>query len=506
MFSSVLNPLRDAMLRQPEDIALIASEGQYTFAQLGERIQALRNAIRRHQPGCVMIYGHKQLDAAAAMIACAFEAVVFTFVDTANPAPRIANIATMTGAQLALLAGEPPLPLPINPMPILRCQDCRTDEALQPVVPSHHDAVFYILSTSGSTGEPKGVKISYGNFGALADWAIPLVHRHYPGAHVNHACLSFDMGVMDIFLALAVGKTVIMLNHRDNIRPLANLHILTPPTRRVSTWFSTPGFLEIMCMATQFQQAQLPDLRFIGIGGEMLSPSLVKTLHARFPQAQILNGYGPTEATCMTHAAILTPESLPDTPPLTVGLPGVGNGMAIVDKQRCPLPALAVGEIVLFGSQISPGYLPENDPRNQLFGLWRGQRCYYTGDMGYLNADGELFIKGRDDGQFKWQGNRIETGEVETTAQRIDGVQQAALVSKKTHGKVTALVLFVHLAIDDASHREAFRRELARRLPAYMVPRSVYFTHVFPLNLHGKTDRQALMQQFANGDENCNQE
>ncbi|MCL6405013.1 alanine-phosphoribitol ligase [Dickeya dadantii] len=496
MFSSVLNPIQAHMRENPQHLALVNDSGSYTFAQLGRRVEGIRQALRRHSPRCVMIYGHKQLDAAAAMLACAFETIPFTFADIANPTARIERIAVMVQIDLVLMACEPRTSFPSLPAPIIITTNLPDSSHLLPAVIPSPEQLFYILTTSGSTGEPKGVKISYGNYGALARWALPLLHEAGQGVHVNHACLSFDLGIMDIFLTLAAGKTLAMLDHINNIRPRKNLSLLTQPALRVDSWFSTPGFLDLMCSDAWFCQQTLPNLKCIAIGGEALLPSLVRTLHQRFPQATLLHCYGPTEAACMTHATYMTPDALPAAPPLPLGPACGDNDAIIVDERGEPLPVGTLGEIVLFGPQISPGYLPESDPRNRLFGWRQGQRGYHTGDLGYLDAQGNLFVKGRNDGQIKWQGNRIEIGEIETVTNQLAGVQQAAVIAEKQDNRVKELVLFVHLSSDTNERRDSLRRDLAQQLPAYMVPRVIRFTGPFPLTLHGKTDRQALMRQL----------
>ncbi|MGM3175130.1 AMP-binding protein [Dickeya lacustris] len=496
MFSSVLDPIQTHIRLQPQQLALINDSGSYSFATLGLRIEAIRQALRAHKPRCVLIYGHKQLDAAAAMLACAFEATPFTFADIANPAERIGRIAHVTQADLILLTCLPPEGCVLPSLATLMTDTLTHGEPLGPTSATTLSTLLYILTTSGTTGEPKGVKISHGNYEALARWALPLLHPVPQGAHVNHACLSFDLGIMDVFLTLAAGKTLIMLDHRNNILPRKNLSLLTSPRTQIDSWFSTPGFLELMCADAQFNQHALPNLRKIAIGGEALLPDLAETLHKRFPLATILHCYGPTEAACMTHAAPIDVENLPPSPPLSLGHTCGDTRLSIIDGQQRLVPHGTVGEIVLHGPQISPGYLPESDPRNALFGDGPIGRYYCTGDQGYLDNHGQLFVKGRDDGQIKWQGHRIESGDIESITRQLDAVQQAVLLTEKNHNAVKDLILCLHLAPDTAERRASLRHELAQRLPAYMVPRILHFTGPFPLTLHGKTDRVALMRQY----------
>ncbi|ANE75580.1 AMP-binding protein [Dickeya solani] len=497
MFSSVLNPIQTQMRENPQQLALVNDSGSYTFAQLGRRVEGIRQVLRRHTPRCVMIYGHKQLDAAAAMLACAFEAIPFTFTDIANPAARIERIAAMVQTDLILLTCEPRTAFPSLPAPTIITTSLPDRSHLLPAVIPSPEQLFYILTTSGSTGEPKGVKISYGNFAAFSNWYIPsLEAERFPGSHVNHACLSFDMGVMDLFPSLAAGKPVMMLNHGNNIRPRKNLQLLTESAVKASSWFSTPSFLDIMCMDRQFNAKSLPELRVIFVGGEPVSPSLVQTLQTRFPQAEVRHAYGPTETTCVTHALCLPPIIDAKTVgALPLGQPQGTNRIVVWDEREKPLPAGQHGEIVILGPQVGVGYLPNDLPANQAFGYKNNERYYRTGDIGYLDEQGQLFIQGRNDSQIKWHGNRIDLAEIEKAASQCDQVKQSAVIIEKNNNVVAELVLCVHLNIDTTAHRDSLRRDLAQRLPTYMVPRVIRFTGPFPLTLHGKTDRQALMRQ-----------
>ncbi|NUA44431.1 D-alanine--poly(phosphoribitol) ligase subunit 1 [Dickeya solani] len=180
---------------------------------------------------------------------------------------------------------------------------------------------------------------------------------------------------------------------------------------------------------------------------------------------------------------------------LPLGQPQGTNRIVVWDEREKPLPAGQHGEIVILGPQVGVGYLPNDLPANQAFGYKNNERYYRTGDIGYLDEQGQLFIQGRNDSQIKWHGNRIDLAEIEKAASQCDQVKQSAVIIEKNNNVVAELVLCVHLNIDTTAHRDSLRRDLAQRLPTYMVPRVIRFTGPFPLTLHGKTDRQALMRQ-----------
>ncbi len=152
-----------------------------------------------------------------------------------------------------------------------------------------------------------------------------------------------------------------------------------------------------------------------------------------------------------------------------------------------------VGEIELSGPQVAYGYLPENHPQNECFG-WRGnRRVYRTGDFGIVDQDGSLTVSGRIDGQLKWNGNRVEIGEIERVAQDAAGVCQAVAVPITRDNRVIDVILFVQMREDDQYKRAALRNHLTGSLPGYMRPRSIRFIDRLPVTLHGKVDRKRLM-------------
>jgi D-alanine--poly(phosphoribitol) ligase subunit 1 len=478
-------------------IALLNDEGPWTFGAFGVRCQGIIDAIRAAPEGAALIYGHKEADAAAAMFACALVGRPFVFVDVSNPLPRIALIART--AQARVIVCSQPLPgyldgLIVNTPSI-------SPRPLTATIENDDRGLFYIAFTSGSTGAPKGVRIGHDNFSCFYSWYGALLQScSGSDGHVNHASFSFDMGMLDLWPSLALGKAVILLNHRYNALPRMNLRALTRSPVVPGTWFSTPTFLAMMCSEASFCESTLPRLRTFFLGGEQVPRPLVARLMERFPNAEIWHAYGPTEVTCMTHCLRLTTSEMTGSGPLPLGRAFPPNEVRIVCDGDEEATVGQWGEIELSGPQVAHGYLPETHLQNSLFGNQNNSRFYRTGDYGAVDHEGNLTLHGRLDGQVKWNGNRLELGEIERAALDVPGVCQAAAVPVKRDGRIVDLILFVEMPQGDDCKCSAFFQHLAGALPGYMRPRSIRFVEYLPITLHGKVDRRRLADTLAQMD------
>ena len=487
----MLQQIIDRIRYTPDGIALLNDYESCTFGNLGARCQGIIDSFRTVQEGVALVYGHKQADAVAAMLACALTRRPFVFVDIANPLPRIAQIARTAQANLMLCSQQ--LPGHVDGS-VIDTRSISSRPLTVTKLENNERGFFYIAFTSGSTGTPKGVQIGHDNFSSFYSWYGPLLQScRGAGAHVNHASFSFDMGMLDLWPSLALGKPVILLNHRHNALPRANLRTLTRWADIVpGTWFSTPTFFAMMCSVPAFRESTLPRLRTFFVGGEQVPRSLIARLLERFPGAEIWHAYGPTEVTCMTHCLRLARSEVAGSGPLSLGRALAPNEIRVVGEDGQEVMAGQWGEIELSGPQVAHGYLPESHPQNRLFSTREHKRFYRTGDYGVIDREGNLTLRGRLDGQVKWNGNRLEIGEIERVAREAPGVCQAAVVPVTRDGRVVDLMLFVEMRQDEDSTHSALMKHLTRALPVYMRPRSIRFVDRLPITIHGKVDRRQL--------------
>ncbi|WP_371588947.1 amino acid adenylation domain-containing protein [Streptomyces virginiae] len=367
-------------------------------------------------------------------------------------------------------------------------------------VPVPTASAAYLLYTSGSTGEPKGVVVPHAA-------AVDFVRGHLAlcGAgdgigsgeagsgsgrterFLGFASLSFDVSVLDVFGALSSGSTLVLATDAERV-DVDRLQALLAK-RAVTVADLPPALLPLL------DPAALPALRFLSTGGEAPSGDAVDRWAT--DGREVWNAYGPTEAAVSVTMHRVVPPSHGRIPP--IGRPMVNHRAYVVDRGLRLLPPGATGELCVAGAGLALGYAGRAamtadrfvpDP----FSGVPGARMYRTGDLVRWSARGELEFVGRVDRQVKINGHRIELGEIEAVLGRQPSVGQAAVVVHAPAGGARRLVAFVAPPADGAPAPEPalLAAELGRVLPGYMVPRSFVALDRLPLTPGGKVDRARL--------------
>ena len=409
-------------------------------------------------------------------------------MDASIPEQRVAKIiegsqavVVLTPERVREVLSQPPR---VETTPLRRVQE---------------DDPFYLLFTSGSTGEPKGVVITLRNLTAFTDWLLA-EHDFTPQGEVflNQAPFSFDLSVMDLYGCLLTGGTLACVTKDE----LSNLKLLyqTLANSGVTTWVSTPSFAQMCLVEKGFRLEMLPGVRRFLFCGETLAPETAAQLLERFPSAQVWNTYGPTEATVATTSVRVDSAILERYSPLPVGYQMPGTRVLPVDEEGRPVADSERGELLIAGPNVSPGYLNRPELTAKVFTLFEGQPAYRTGDWGRCR-DGLIFFEGRIDGQIKLHGYRIELGDLEANLRALSDIADAVVLPVEKAGKVDALAAFIvpSAPLTGSTFEASARLKtlLAERVPAYMVPRKFLFLEAFPMTANGKADRRALSALLA---------
>jgi L-proline---[L-prolyl-carrier protein] ligase len=492
-----------AAARNPDATALADEHGPpVSYRELGHRVTGLAaQLLARTTPGArVAIASHKSSDTVIAMLAALEAGRCYVPIDPAAPAERHRFILRQSGCELLLgelgggLPGQKIFPLNGSAPDISPGQEAR---ARRP------DDEAYLLYTSGSTGQPKGVVITRRNATAFIRWAAATFPLR-PGDQVAvHAPLHFDLPVYDLYVGLAGGATLHLVAERTALFPQALHRFLAE--RAVTHLYAVPSALTALVHRSTLPDAGLPALRQILYAGEEFRPAALTALMRAVPRAAVSNLYGPVETNVVTSWTLRRPPE--DTERVPIGRPIDGVTLALLAEtgEASELGAVE-GEIVIAGDCVTPGYLARPDLTGQamidLTTETGTRRFYRTGDFARRDAAGVLHLLGRRDGLVKTRGYRVELGEIEAVIGGHPEVAEVVVVAEPDPELTSRL----HAVVVAAAGRPADDRLAERvvthcraRLPGYMVPGRVHVVADLPRTSTGKVARARLPELIAAG-------
>ncbi len=465
--------IKKAMSAQPEKTAYITASASISYGELSARVQQLAQALRCQGSSPVILYGNKSVEMYVALLACLFAGRAYVPISAGTPAERLEKIKSLSRCGLIIAAAENSPPGSLSEAELIAGQ-----ESASPV--GNQNTTAYIIFTSGSTGEPKGVPISYSNLENFTLWLNslkPLQNGEFQTV-LNRAAFCFDLSVADIFFSLTNGCTLAALDDStaDSFRETLDFIKQTGAGLMVAT----PSFANLLLLDKGFCALQLPQLRCFYFCGERLEVSTAAKLRERFPKADIINAYGPTEATCAVCAAVI------DDDMLNLEYLPVGH----TDNSACQIE-ISGGEIVLKGKSVFGGYLGFDSAACFKQG---DVNCYKTGDIGEIK-NGLVYCRGRMDNQIKYMGYRIELGDIENNLLKIEGVEQAVVVARLMPDRHRVKLIKAFVTLSRALTPTEIRSRLSELLPGYMVPKTITVLEEMPLNSNGKIDRRSLSEK-----------
>ena len=452
-------------------IALISGSERLTYAELYDRADAAAGLLKRQGTAPVILYGHKESAMFVSVLACIFAGRTYVPVDRFTPEIRIRKIIAASGASLLLSADG-------TTFPGIECCTLPELDRYSSHPPLEPDSdIVYILFTSGTTGEPKGVPVSKTNLDSFLRWltAFPPLSEYRRITVMNQASLSFDLSVADIFYAFCGGHTRAALDRQTQEDYSGIFTFLAE--NRVNLCVVTPTFLKLCLLNPDFRAENFPELKCVYFCGERLEQQTAGKLHERFPDVIMINAYGPTEAASAVSAVVIDENILRDVL-LPVGTYGhFATDIFIKDD-----------EIVLRGDSVFGGYL-DGEPGGHY--LKDGVNSYRTGDLGFFR-DGYLYCRGRKDDQIKYMGYRIELADIERNLAEIPGVRECAVIAKRNGDTVKSIHAFVVHETGTKTDAAQLKSALKQRIPDYMIPKTIRFLDRLPVSANGKTDRKAL--------------
>jgi amino acid adenylation domain-containing protein/non-ribosomal peptide synthase protein (TIGR01720 family) len=453
-------------------VAVVDGDEVLTYGELLSRARGLAGRLAEVGVGPESVVGvcaDRSADTVVAWLAVWLAGGAYLPLDPSYPADRLAFMLSDSGASAAISAT--PLPTAITTIH----PDERSTYAATTVGPGH---LAYVMYTSGSTGQPKGIGVPHRAVTRLV--SQPDYVTLGPGDVVAFASSpSFDAATFEVWGALAAGATLAVVPRDTLLSP----DLLA--AQQVGTMFITTALFNQLAAHDPAVFAG----RVVLFGGEAADPAAVAAVVERGGPARLVHVYGPTETT--TFATWFDVRAAAPTVP--IGRPIAHTTARVLDRRGRLAPPGGVGELHVGGPGVARGYVGRPgltaerfvpDP----FSPEPGARLYRTGDRVRLGHDGEIEFLGRFDDQVKIRGFRIEPGEIEAALLAQPGVAEAVVVVRPG----SQLVGYVVGDVDGDVAGAALRQGLRAALPSFMVPSAVMVLDRLPLNANGKVDRDAL--------------
>jgi amino acid adenylation domain-containing protein len=515
--------------RRPDATSVVMHGARLTYAQLEAASNRLAHTLKA--AGCwpgdrVGLLLTKSPLAIVSMVGTLKADCTYVPLDPSSPAPRVGKIIESAEPRMILAEAR------TAPLLSALLSDARQREAISvgwmerdrsrgeafkprfslddveraPSAPLRHrngpEHPAHILFTSGSTGTPKGVVIPHRSVIAFVEWA----RRYFdiaPSDRVSgHPPLHFDLSTFDVYGTFASGAELHLVPPEINLLPNALAEFIR--NEELTQWFSVPSLLSYMTKFDVVRFNDFPALRRLLWCGEVFPTPALRYWMARLPHVRFTNLYGPTEATIASSYYTVPAAPEDDGAAIPIGTPCEGEELLVLSETLRPVPPGEVGDLYIRGVGLSPGYWRDPEKTRAAFvpnpySADPADRLYRTGDLARVGADGLVYFLGRADSQIKSRGYRIELGEIETAVNALSILQECAIVAIPTDGFEGTVICCAYVPGAGASVTPAaIRKELAKVLPAPMLPSRWLAFERLPRNANGKFDRRQLQEAFAN--------
>ena len=351
-------------------------------------------------------------------------------------------------------------------------------------------SLSYVIYTSGSTGKPKGAMVEH--IGMLNHLLAKTNDLDINSDSIvsQNSSICFDISVWQFFVALMNGGKTIIYSNKDILNPIEFIEKVC--SDKVNILELVPSYLNLLLDELSFQQKPDLKLSYLLVTGETLKKHLVERWFSNF-DIPVVNAYGPTEASDDITHHIMTKS--PELPTVPIGKTVQNFNIYIVDENLQQCPVGVKGEICVSGIGVGRGYLNNSEQTNKVFmtdpfNKEKDLRLYKTGDLGRYLPTGEILFYGRKDFQVKINGNRIETGEIESKLLELNGVNDAIVLVSENDRNEQFLVAYI--LIKNSLENTIIRNYLLSKLPSYMIPSFFIQMDKFPLSDNGKVNRKAF--------------
>lgn len=509
-----------AAKRWPNKLAFRSGGVGIDFAELHLATNRLANLLLEQgvkKGDRVGIYLPRCLDIAVAVYGILKAGAVYVPLDPFSPASRIAGLlaeldigVVVTNKQQRrrlpeLLAQPSPLRLVIG-YEGEGAVKCLPPEAINLAPASApetttilEDDLAYIMTTSGSTGEPKGIMHTHRSGLVYTKMMREAYHITKDDVVGNHSALHFDMSTLAYFVGPLTGATIVITSDAQVRMPVSMAAMIA--AEKVTIWYSVPLALQQMYLSDTMGKLDLSALRLIIYGGEPIVVSYLRALMEMLPGVMFTNHYGPAEVNgCVSYNLTEPPM---ENHPIPIGFAHDNTEVLVVDENDQPVAPNEPGLLLTRCASMMRGYWKK--PGLTKRSLYQRVRIpgfvetfYRTGDLVRMDHNGLIHFLGRKDRQVKVRGHRVELDEIENLANTAASVQEAAVFASPKGLEERRILLLVVLAPGQTEKQSDLAGYLRKRLPEYALPESILFTDVLPRSAGGKINRLRIERDYFN--------
>jgi len=484
---SMVDLFRRQADRSPDAVAVMDGVRSLSYADLdreSDRLAGYLAGVGVRRGDHVGVLMERGADLFVVLLAVWKAGAGYVPVNADYPPERIQRMLASAGVSVTVCAEATRNAVPDGVEPVV--MDAPAVNAIRqeapPLTAGAHD-VAYVMFTSGSTGEPKGIAVPHRSVAALASdpgWSLSA-----GDCVLMHASHAFDASLLEIWVPLVAGARVMVAEPGA----VDAQRLREAIARGVTTVHLTAGTFRVLA---EESPDSFSGLREILTGGDVVPLTSVARLRRACPEVRVRHLYGPTEVTLCATWHLLEPGAETGDI-LPIGRPLAGRQAYVLDAFLQPVVPNVTGELYIAGVGLAHGYPGARAATAERFipnPFAPGERMYRTGDRARWTDQGELLFAGRADSQVKIRGYRVEPGEIELAVAAVPRVAQAVVVVREDGPREKRLIAYV--TREEDLDPDAVREHLAARLPEFMVPTTVVVLDRFPLTVNGKIDRAAL--------------